>query len=307
MKLSMEAIQRTKLLLITLLTFSGLLIINDFTPAAGKTLYEKSFQANSGELLNVSVSAGEIIVSSWDKNEVSVTVIGDEDVNEYLEFYFEKTDGGITVRTEKKSDWSSWFKSLKYKVEAKVPTNYNARLKTSGGDITLSKVTGEIELGTSGGDIAVMNSVGSLKASTSGGDVNAVYFQGSSVLKTSGGDIDVQNNNGAVEAKTSGGDINLLVSNGKVSGATSGGDIELSYTGSNDGIALSTSGGDIELKLPTDFSANIKLKTSGGKAECKCASVKVEEVSKSKFYGKINNGGADVICKTSGGSILVKN
>ena len=307
MKLSINAIQSTKLLLITFLMFSGLLIINDYTAAAGKTLYEKSFQTKSGELLNVSISAGDIIVSSWDKNEVSITVIGDEDVNEYLEFFFEKTDEGITVRTEKKSTWTGWFKSLRYKVKAMVPSNYNTRLKTSGGDINLVDVNGELELATSGGDISVMDSKGTLKASTSGGDVNSVNFNGSSVLKTSGGDIDVLNSNGSTEVKTSGGDIKLVVSNGKVKGTTSGGDIELDYTGSNEGIALSTSGGDIEVKLPTNFSANLKLKTSGGKAKCNYSPVKVEEVSKSKFYGKLNNGGADVICKTSGGDIVVEN
>ncbi len=307
MEISINAIQRTKLLLITFLMFSGLLIINDHTVAAGKTLYDKSFQTNSGDLLNISVSAGDIIVSSWDKNEVSITVIGDEDVNEYLDFFFEKTDEGITVRTEKKSTWTGWFKSLSYKVKATVPSKYNANLKTSGGDIKLTEADGELELATSGGDISVIDSKGSLKGSTSGGDVNSVNFNGSSVLKTSGGDIAVLNSNGSTEVKTSGGDIKLMVSNGKVSGATSGGDIELDYTGNNEGIALSTSGGDIELKLPKDFSANIELKTSGGKAKCNYSPVKVEEVSKSKFYGKLNNGGTEVICKTSGGNIIVEN
>lgn len=307
MKLSLKAIQSTKLLLITFLTISGLFFINDYTIAAGKTLYEKTFKTNSNELLSVSVSAGDIIVNSWDKNEVSITVLGDEDINEYLDFIFEKTDNGISVRTEKKSDWSGWFKSPKYKIKATIPSKYNSKLKTSGGDIKLSDVQGELEIATSGGDITVIDSKGNLSAKTSGGDVKSVNFDGDSELKTSGGDIDALNNNGSVEAKTSGGDVKLIISNGKVKASTSGGDIELDYTGNNEGIALSTSGGDIELKLPDSFSANLKLKTSGGKVKCNYSPVKVEEVSKSKFYGKLNNGGADVTCKTSGGYITVYN
>lgn len=307
MKLSLKAIQRTKVLLITFLTFSGLFLINDYTAAAGKTLYEKSFETSSGELLSVSVNAGDIIVNSWDKNEVGITVIGDEDITEYLDFIFEKTDDGISLRTEKKSDWNGWFKSLKFKVKATVPNSYSTKLKTSGGDISLTDVQGKLELATSGGDISVIDSKGNLSAKTSGGDVKSVNFDGESELKTSGGDIDALNSNGPVEAKTSGGDIKLIISNGKVNGSTSGGDIELDYTGNNEGIALSTSGGDIELKLPEGFSANLELKTSGGKAKCNYSPVKVEEVSKSKFYGKLNNGGADVTCKTSGGYITVQN
>ena len=307
MNFTLPIFEKTKMLFITLLTFSGLLLISDYTNAEDKTLYQKSFSTENGDNLSVSVIAGEIIVSSWDKNEVSVTITGKESVNEYLDFYFKESDNGVKVWTDKKSDWNSWSGSQKFKVVAVVPNNYNAELKTSGGDIQITSLDGELELATSGGDILIINSKGSLIAKTSGGDIQSTDFDGKSELKTSGGDIEALNSNGNIEAQTSGGDIKLITSNGSISGATSGGDIECEYFGYNEGIRLSTSGGDIELKLPNDFSADIKLKTSGGKAKCNYSPVKIEEVSKSKFYGKLNQGGKDVICKTSGGYILVEN
>lgn len=307
MKFTLSIFEKTKMLFITLLTFSGLILINDHTTAGDKTLYEKSFAVESGERLTVSVSAGEIVVSSWDKSEVSIIVTGNESINEYLDFNFEKTNDGVKVWTDKKSDWSSWSRSPRYKVIVGVPNNFNADLKTSGGDIKVTSLNGELELSTSGGDILIDNSEGSLLAKTSGGDVKSNNFNGSSILKTSGGDIDALNSNGNIEARTSGGDIKLITNNGSVVGATSGGDVELIYSGYNEGIELSTSGGDINLKLPNDFSADIKLKTSGGKVKCNYTPVNVDEVSKAKFYGKLNNGGKDVICKTSGGNILVEN
>ena len=43
MKFTLPILEKTKMLFITLLTFSGLLLINDNTTAGDKTLYEKSF------------------------------------------------------------------------------------------------------------------------------------------------------------------------------------------------------------------------------------------------------------------------
>lgn len=297
--------ERTKLFVITILTFFGFLFNSTFTE--GKTLYEKSFSVDSEELLSVKIMSGDIEVSSWDKNEVSIIVTGDEDINEYLDFFFKKTDTGVEVKTEKKSSWSNWSSTPRFKVTAKVPQNFDTELKTSGGDIDAKMLNGKLELATSGGDVSIFDSKGEVLVRTSGGDVKSVNFDGSSTLKTSGGDIIVKNSIGTTEARTSGGDIKLSVSNGKVIGATSGGDVELDYTGNNKGIDLTTSGGDIYLKLPSDFTADISLVSSGGEVKCNCFPIKIKEIKKSRFYGKLNNGGAEVQCKTSGGDIIVEN
>lgn len=295
----------SKLLVITILTFFGFLFNSTF--AEGKTLYEKSFAVNSGEQLSVKIMSGDIEISSWDKNEVSIVVTGDEEINEYLDFFFKKTDAGVDVKTEKKSSWSSLSSIPKFKVIAKVPQNFNAELKTSGGDIDGKTLNGKIEFATSGGDVSILDSKGEVSIRTSGGNVKSVNFDGPSTLTTSGGDIVVKNSNGNTEVRTSGGDIKLNVSNGKAIGKTSGGDVDLVYTGNNEGINLTTSGGDIYVKLPSDFTADLSLVSSGGEVKCDCFPIKVKEIKESKFYGKLNDGGAKVQCRTSGGDILVVN
>jgi hypothetical protein len=131
-------------------------------------------------------------------------------------------------------------------------------------------------------------------------------YSGKSVLNTSGGDIVVTAHKNELEAKTSGGDIQIDATEGKILAKTSGGDIILNYNGQNSGIELGTSGGDISIVLSSNFAADVLLKTSGGSINNNFKNSKMSEFSKSKFEGKYNNGGALLTAKTSGGSILVE-
>lgn len=300
--------EMTKFFLISLFTVAGLFLNSAELIAGGNILYEKNYSVKLNETLIVKVSAADIEVIGWNKNEVHIIVEGKESIKEKYDFRFSYEDGVVEVIAEKKSDWSVWSflsGSNGFKIRVKVPTEFNPEVKTSGGDIGVKEIIGEITLKTSGGDIEIDNSKGSLVAKTSGGDVEIEEFVGSTILKTSGGDIEVKQVEGNVEAKTSGGDVDLIVKNGMVNAGTSGGDISLKYDGNNEGVELKTSGGSISVLLPSDFSADVYLKTSGGSIKNNFSTKKIKEVSKSKFEGKYNNGGTQFSAKTSGGSIYV--
>lgn len=300
--------EKTRIFLITIFTFAGMFFNSTDIIADGKVLFQKNYDVNTNEKLYVKMSSADIDVSGWDKEEVEVIIEGSEKVNKYFDFSFSYENGVVKVVGEKQSSWSSWTNwswSKGFRVKVKVPTEFMIEMKTSGGDMEVKTVNGKIELKTSGGDIEVKNSEGSLVAKTSGGDVEVTNFIGNTELKTSGGDIEVKHLEGDVEAKTSGGDVELSVSNGEVSAGTSGGGISLNYEGKNEGVKLSTSGGSISVKLPADFEAEVYLKTSGGSVKNKFDNSKPSEITRSKFEGKYNNGGAEFTAKTSGGSISV--
>jgi len=293
----------------TLLTISilGLLLFAQSLLAKENKLYEKSFPVKTSEKLTVETPTGDVRIESWDQNEVSILVYGNSNAEEKLDFSFEKISSGVKVKAEKNSEWSSWGNSIKLTYKIKVPSNFDADIRTSGGDIKLSNTQGELMLKTSGGDITVRNSGGDLVAKTSGGDVKIDSFVGNSELQTSGGDVSVKSISGSVDASTSGGDISLNVNSGETVAHTSGGDIEVNYSGENKGINLSTSGGSISVKLPDNFNADATLKTSGGSAKCNYSPVNVEKITRSKFVGKLNNGGPELYCSTSGGNVTVSN
>jgi len=295
---------KTKFMMFMILTFWGLFNAN-ITFASENTLYEKHFNVKIGEMFFAKMTSADIIIHSWDNEEVSIAIIGDENINKYFDFDFSYDNGLVKVKSEKKSDLDIFSFSKDFKLIVKVPSKFKLDLKTSGGDIYINKVDGSKEIVTSGGDIKIENSKGDLGAITSGGDVTINNYVGRTVLKTSGGDILTKELKGGLEAATSGGDIEIFSIEGKISAKTSGGDILLNYQGENKGIDLGTSGGDISIILNPNFAADVLLKTSGGSIKNDFMNSKISELTKSKFEGKFNNGGSSLTAKTSGGSIVV--
>ena len=233
-----------------------------------KVIKEKTFQIAEGKKISVTCDGGDVVFTPWDKSEVYVKVIGNDNAAEKYDYIFESNSDEITVKAERKGGWS-WFSNISLKIEVKVPARFNIYTNTSGGDIKVGGIQGGIYLETSGGDIC--------------GD----RFEGN------------------FYASTSGGDINLFCSNAKIEASTSGGDITVEYTGVNQGIELETSGGDIEVKVPADFDARANLETSGGDVDCNLTLNDVKKLSETEIIANINKGGKPLIASTSGGDVSV--
>lgn len=271
-----------------------------------KVIHDKTFSISPGNDFKLDASSGDILISSWNKNEVHVKILGNDKAKEKVEFNFNESSDMIEV--EAKYDWSLFMfvKGVKLRFEIKVPNEFNIDAVTSGGDIKLQNVKGKVITKTSGGDISVTDLNGKIEVSTSGGDISCSNILGDVNLSTSGGDIKANKFSGTLEVSTSGGDIQLIGSDSKISGTTSGGDISLDYSGQNQGIELNTSGGDISVKLPKDFNASANISTLGGDLKIDFTGNNAVKISSSKFEADINNGGNSLILKTSGGDIVVK-
>jgi len=266
-----------------------------------KLLLEKTFPSAQGEKLAVEVVAADVVVSTWNKNEVSVKIYGDDDALEKVDITAEKSGEGVFVEIEKKSFLKS-LSNLGLRVEIITPESYSAGIKTSGGDVKVKDMSGSFALKTSGGNIGLKNLSGSLDAKTSGGNIRLEKFKGSAKVGTSGGNVEVKEVEGSVDAGTSGGDVLVDSKAGAISASTSGGNIRVIYNGENQGIECSTSGGDIDVYVPGSFKADVTLKTSGGSVSCELPASNMK-TGQSSFTGLVNGGGPKLICKTSGGSI----
>lgn len=288
------------------LLFFALLAPGVFASGDLRVLQEKTFPTTAGKQLRVDVSPGDVIIYTWDKNEVYVKITGNRKAEEKVRFSFENHDGNIEINARKSvSSFFSWS-SITVKYEIKIPKNFYPSVKTSGGDIYLNDLKGNAYFKTSGGNITIDKLVGEINGETSGGNVTIGDTYGNTKISTSGGDIKVQWFDGNISAHTSGGNIALSGQNGKVYSETSGGDVKLFYQGKNKGINLHTSGGDIGIYLPSDFGANAHLSTSGGSISCELNTSNVVKITSSKFDANLNNGGEELIAKTSGGDIRLK-
>lgn len=264
-----------KLLTYSIMIF--LLIVSalaaEFKPSVpgAETLHHKTFKISSGKDLILNTESGDIVVTPWDNEEVEVKIVGNEIAKERMKFSFNENDNKIEITGKREGSGWSWFSSMKLKYEIKVPTTFNIKISTAGGDIKAGGIKGKITLNTSGGDIWADRCTGS------------------------------------IEANTSGGDINIYTANTSVYANTSGGDIELEYSGVNKGIELKTSGGDIDIKVTPDIKANVELSTSGGDVSNKGVTINnASKMSRTKIVGEINGGGEKLIARTSGGDVKLK-
>ncbi|KGJ91713.1 DUF4097 family beta strand repeat-containing protein [Colwellia psychrerythraea] len=228
----------------------------------------KEFTVANGGLLKVTTDVGAIDIETHAKETVLIEVEISGKNEDDMTVTLKKSGDNVSI----KGDFDrSGFGSSKIRVTYKVtlPETYNIDLNTSGGSIEIENLTGKVDAYTSGGSISLEDLQG---------DVN---------IKTSGGSLDLDNIIGRINAKTSGGNIELKLSKNPTKDSK-----------------LKTSGGSITAYLAKDVAVNLTAKTSGGRVSSEFA---VDgEISKRKIEGTINGGGPELVLKTSGGSVRVK-
>jgi hypothetical protein len=270
---------------------------------------EKTFTVNEGDNLDVESDGGDITVESWDKDEVDVKVDISGSERRVEQFDVDFSQQGNLVSVTGKSDENNFFRwggqNLTVKFQIMVPKKFNLRGSTSGGNIAISDVQGQVRFETSGGDVQAQSIVGTTDLSTSGGDVHLTDITGKVKTETSGGDIECENITGDLNAGTSGGNLKLTSIQGNIRGETSGGTITARLKGENKGMELHSSGGTIYIYVDESIKADIDASSSGGKVTCDMPITIQGDIDESELHGKINGGGPVIHAETSGGDVKI--
>ena len=286
--------RQTRVFMATILVALPLLLaFGGFVEDDGRT---KSFNVGKGGTLEVKVDGGDIRVSVWDKNEVLVKAEGlDESDLEHLKM----TQSGNDVFVELRNRWGSHNHA---RFEITVPSQYNASLRTAGGDLEIrGSLNGTVKGSTSGGNVTLGNVTGGkVDMSTSGGDMRTGDIQTDVVLRTSGGNIELGNVGGEVNVSTSGGNIEVKSVGKSLKANTSGGNIEIGDVGGE--AKVSTSGGDIRVQKVT---GSASLSTAGGDIELGSASGYVKAHTSGGNLHLDNVTGA-IDASTSGGDVTAE-
>jgi len=265
---------------------------------------ENTLSTEKGKTLTISTFAGTIDITTWDKNEVSVKVTGNNTADEMMIFDMSSTSTGVKIDGQKKSDFKKKSYNVNINYDIKVPADYNIDAFTGGGEISVSNLTGSVKVNTSGGNITTNNITGNISGSTAGGNVTITKNTGTLDISTQGGNIKAEGFNGKVTVSTMGGNLVLTGTGGTVNGHTGGGNITLDFSGKNEGIELSTMAGNIKLNLPSDIDADADISTLVGKIDTDFASADNGKLS-SFLKTTINAGGNKLKCTTSAGNISV--
>lgn len=252
----------------------------------------KSFAVSKGGTLEVSINGGDVRISTWEKNEVSVKVhLFDEDEESVVRM----TQSSNLVRISDQDDWGDGGDRL---YEVSVPSQFNIEVATNMGEISVKgKLTGQITCKTSAGDVKTGDVDGMVDLSTSGGDVRAGKINGDGNLNTSGGEIDVAGVTGEFNVHTSGGNIRIGNVGKSLRASTSGGDVLIGDVGGE--ATVSTSGGNIVMGKVL---GRVAAKTSGGDIELRGGSGSIRAVTSGGNLNLENLTGS-VEAKTAGGDI----
>lgn len=283
----------------------------------------KSFKVGEGGSFKVERITGSFIISTWEVEQVDIQQ--DIRIRSYTRGEAEEiyrraqtscTMSGKTVYI--KGDFDDDGNRVENTYTVTLPRRFNVDIEARGGDITLTKLEGDIEMQTSGGDIQLLETSGRTRVTTSGGDMSFEKVTGEISANTSGGDIELRKVFGRGQFNTSGGDIDLDEATNAITLNTSGGDIQVKRAQAN--LSANTSGGNIDV---SDCLGNCSVNTSGGDISLERMKGKVDaqtsggEIDGADFEEPVSvstSGGdirladvrAAVSCATSGGDVDVQ-
>lgn len=278
---------------------------------------------NAGESLDLETDIGSIELSTHDQNEIIVLVRNEGENADQFSVSADYSNNSVSIKgeMERKRDWN---RRHEVKFLITTPKQFNVNLKTRGGSIDVSSLSGNVKVKTSGGSLSFKDITGPVNGKTSGGSINANGVVGDVEVKTSGGFIQVDKVDGKIYAKTSGGSIKVSEVSGIVEAKTSGGSIAVDKA--NQGVNAATSGGSVKVSFSGQPKEDCVLKTSAGSVNVAFAEqvgfdihasanagkiysdfeVEGSKQSKRKMKGTVNGGGPKLTLKTSAGSIKIE-
>ncbi|MES1169013.1 MAG: hypothetical protein ABUL61_07555, partial [Oleiharenicola lentus] len=127
---------------------------------------EKTFAVQSGGNLTAATQGGDITIKTSDSPEVHVlvkqvvhasTVREADDILAKLELTLEQSGNDVTAEAKyERRGPGTWFGNwppVTVSFVVTVPKNFNLKLNTSGGNIAVASVKGNVHARTSGGDL----------------------------------------------------------------------------------------------------------------------------------------------------------
>lgn len=245
------------------------------------------------------------------------------DLQEELNFQFDERPGEAVVTA--KSRRHHWFEGFHGRVEVTVEVPFEtavdihtaggsirlnalkrpAKLRTSGGSLTIEDLSADLDGDTSGGSVHVRDVTGNARVRTSGGSIEAARIRGSLDADTSGGSVRIENVSGDVRAHSSGGPIHVLEAAGRVDAETSGGGVDVAFAkGNGRGGRIESSGGGITVSL--DPSVRLDIEAHGDHVDSDLPLTVSGRVSRESLHGTLNGGGPSLRLDTSGGSVRIR-
>ncbi|MDH3291155.1 MAG: DUF4097 domain-containing protein [Gemmatimonadota bacterium] len=213
-----------------------------------------------GTRLDVDVMRGNVVVRTWDRNEVRV--VGQPSSDGRLEVRL--TNGTLQVRSVPERGGLS-----QTDVQVTVPRAMNLGIQGTFLSVDVSGARGEVTVETTHGNIQLVGGRGFVSAQSVQGTVTCRDAEGRLELGSTNGHVEVSGVSGTLKVESVNGGIELRdVRSGSVEASTVNGGIAYGGTLERSGrYQLSTHNGDVAVDVPAGTNATIAASTFGGAFE----------------------------------------
>ncbi|HYE65151.1 MAG TPA: hypothetical protein VD966_06190 [Pyrinomonadaceae bacterium] len=150
-------------------------------------------------------------------------------------------------------------------------SDVNGEVKTMGGEVLIKDVIGNVKGSSMGGNVIYQNVTNrrgettgdEVRISTMGGEIKVEDAPAGADVMTMGGDINIGTVGDHVRAKTMGGDINIEAVDGWVQATTMAGDVAVRMVGNPDqgrrDVTITSYSGDVTLTVPAGLSMEFDI------------------------------------------------
>jgi DUF4097 and DUF4098 domain-containing protein YvlB len=261
---------------------------------------DQTLEVTKGSRLVLTNNAGEVVVRSWDRDQVRIQAAHSE--RERVEI--QSAESTVRVRTRGTRGPASLV-DYQVTVPAWMPVNLSgtyleATVEGTSAEVTVETVHGNVRVvGGSGnviarsveGTITVEKAAGRVQATTVNEDIRVVDVTGDLTVDTTNGDITIDNAQAAsLSASTVNGDVTFngaVRDGGSYRLATHGGDIRLGLGGANNAIVFVRT-------FQGDFSADFPIQLPEGQSA---------RSGSKRFNFTLGNGSARIELQTFNGDI----
>lgn len=271
---------------------------------ADRTVDETRPLAADGRV-EISNISGEIEVTGWDSDRVSITGTLEDGV-ERLEISSGSDRLGIRVELEHRvrNNGSAYL-------TIKMPATASLDVETVSADITVDGLVGDVELESVSGRVEVSGAPADLEASSVSGNVVATSTAGRSELESVSGDVIVRNATGRLDASVVSGDVEIEggMLDSLDAESVSGSIFCAAAPTPRGRFTLETMSGSVELVVSATINADFDIETYSGsiKNQIGPAPRRTDEYGPGKELRFTNgSGGARISIESFSGSVKIQ-
>ena len=254
MNAQIRPLAHTLIVALLLLGFCSTVVVADET-------VDVTRDADEDVEIYLSCINGSITMEGWDKKELHITGLIEEDIDE-----LKVTGDSDAIDIEVKVRKGRNLRHTEAHLTLMVPKGCSAEVSTVNADFEAGGLTGELEVGTVNGDVDVAAGLSTLRLQSVSGDLVLELAADRATIESVSGDIELSGASEELEVGTVSGDVDIEGGPWKEIGANSvSGDVEIDADLAADAeIEINTQSGTITLHVSESFGAEYSLETYSG-------------------------------------------